>query len=362
LAYNGFTGETAADRVERLCHEEDLDCEIVGDDASSAAGVSPISAPMGPQGPVSLLELLQECADTDQGILYEPRGITGIAYRTLGSLYNRSAVLALDYTARVFGSTPEPVDDDQLTRNDITAAREDGSSYRATLDEGPLSTQPPPDGVGRYDEQVTVNVEADSDLANVAGWRLHLGALDEARYPFIHLSLNSTGFVTNLVLSAAAAALDVGDRFTVDNMPAWIPPDLVTLLAQGFTESITEDGFKRDIVVNCTPESPYHVMVWESAISGTGWKWDTAGSELAAGITTTATSLSVATTLGPVWTAVDAEDGFDVMIGGEQMTVTDVSGTTSPQTFTVTRSVNGIVKAHSTGADVRLWKTPVWAR
>lgn len=36
------------------------------------------------------------------------------------------------------------------------------------------------------------------------------------------------------------------------------------------------------------------------------------------------------------------------------MTVTAVSGASSPQTFTVTRSVNAVVKAHSSAADVRL--------
>jgi hypothetical protein len=31
----------------------------------------------------------------------------------------------------------------------------------------------------------------------------------------------------------------------------------------------------------------------------------------------------------------------------------------SAQTFTVTRSVNGVVKTHSAGAEVRLWRPPV---
>jgi hypothetical protein len=353
-AYNGFSGETAGDRFTRLCGEEAVTSAIVGSAADTAR--------MGPQRPGILLELLQECADADQGILYEPRDTLGLTLRTRTSLYSQAATLALIYTAGVFGSVPGPVDDDQAVRNDVTATRQDGSSYRATLDTGALSTQAPPAGVGVYDEQITVNVENDSDLSQVAGWRLHLGTIDEARYPQLDLSLVSPGFALSPVLTAAAADLDIGDRLTISNLPAWIPPGLVTQLAQGFTEAITDGGYARHIFVNCTPESPYQVMMWESAISATGWKWDTAGSELAAGITSTATSLSVATTSGPVWTDDNAEDGFDIMVGGERMTVTDVSGTTSPQTFTVTRSVNGVVKAHLIGADVQLWKTPVWAR
>jgi hypothetical protein len=36
------------------------------------------------------------------------------------------------------------------------------------------------------------------------------------------------------------------------------------------------------------------------------------------------------------------------------MTVTAVSGTSSPRTFTVTRSVDGVVKTRSTGAEVHV--------
>jgi hypothetical protein len=42
------------------------------------------------------------------------------------------------------------------------------------------------------------------------------------------------------------------------------------------------------------------------------------------------------------------------MIGGERMTVTAVTGSSSPQTLTVTRSVNGVVKSHATGVPVVL--------
>ncbi|NED75283.1 hypothetical protein G3I51_23755 [Streptomyces sp. SID9944] len=81
---------------------------------------------------------------------------------------------------------------------------------------------------------------------------------------------------------------------------------------------------------------------------------DTAGSQLAAAATSTATSLQVATTSGPVWVTTPVEFPFDITVGGERMTVTAVTGSTSPQTFTVVRSVNGVVKAQTAGTDVRL--------
>ncbi|MFD8611084.1 hypothetical protein [Streptomyces sp. NPDC059631] len=84
---------------------------------------------------------------------------------------------------------------------------------------------------------------------------------------------------------------------------------------------------------------------------------DTDGSELAAAVTATATTLSVKVTAGPPWitsAAFEGEFPFDVMCGGERMTVTAITGTTSPQQFTVVRSVNGVRKAQTAGTPVRL--------
>jgi hypothetical protein len=70
-------------------------------------------------------------------------------------------------------------------------------------------------------------------------------------------------------------------------------------------------------------------------------------------------ALSVNTPVGAVWGTADLP--YDVMIGGERMTVTAVSGTTAAQVFTVTRSANGIAKAHVTGATVALFKPAIAA-
>jgi hypothetical protein len=43
-----------------------------------------------------------------------------------------------------------------------------------------------------------------------------------------------------------------------------------------------------------------------------------------------------------------------VTAGGEDMTVTAISGTSNPQTFTVVRSVNGVVKSHPADTPISL--------
>ncbi|MFG2307673.1 hypothetical protein ACGFS9_03120 [Streptomyces sp. NPDC048566] len=84
---------------------------------------------------------------------------------------------------------------------------------------------------------------------------------------------------------------------------------------------------------------------------------DSSGSQLAADATATATSLSVAITTGEPWitsTSHPAEFPFGIRVGGEVMTVTGISGTSSPQTFTVIRSVNRIVKDQTADTPVAL--------
>jgi len=486
---NAWTGELASSRIMRLCADEGVPATVVGDALDAVA--------MGPQLPKTLLELLREAADADLGILHEPRGFLGIAYRTRASLYSQAARLALDYARKDLAAI-EPTEDDQTTRNDVTAARVGGASARAELTSGTLSTAAPPAGVGRYDESVTINVQLDSTLADQASWRLHLGTVDEPRFPTLGVNLSTDSFAADPTLYANAQLLDVGDRVTVDHPPAWMPPDTIAQLTQGMVETLTR--YQWEIAVNCAPASPWDVGVWGNpeilteaqanfetstggwvgsgtpaptvtqdtsggshpkqgagalktvwngsgtfpqtqltmlgmttgaayelaawlyiptgspdtrliAGSATGalsavkdtlhrltlpftapgstptigirssgtpaasaeWldtvsvrlaggasdRYSSDGSTLAAGATATATTLSVATPSGPLWS--DLDGPFDLYIAGERVTVTGITGASSPQTFTVVRSVNGVVKAQTSGAEVRLFKPAIYA-
>lgn len=312
------------------------------------------STPMGPQPIGTLLDLLGEVATVDLGILYEPRATLGLAYRTRADLENQTAALELPYEG-VFRELPEPVDDDQQTRNDITVKRPGGSSARAILATGPLSILAPPDGVGTYDTSIEVNVPGDGFLANQASWRLHLGTVDEARYPRLPLDLGVEAFTENAAaLQADAAALDVGDRLTVADPPAWLPPDEISQLALGFTELLGNNEWH--ITINAAPESPYQVGEYESAAGGT-YRYDTAGSSLAAAFDAgTDTSMSVDVDILPLWTTAAGEMPFDIEAAGVRLTVTAIAGASSPQTFTITQTpVNGIVKIIPAGTAVSLW-------
>ncbi|GIH27609.1 hypothetical protein Aph01nite_59190 [Acrocarpospora phusangensis] len=341
----GYDGETAGRRIERLCDEESIPFSSVGDLDDSTK--------MGAQRTDTLLNLLTEAAESDLGILYEPRTALGLSYRTRLSLYNQSAGVELDYEAGHLAPPLEPIDDDQAARNDITVTRRDGSSARASLDTGPLSTADPPLGVGRYSDQVTINVQSDGDLPNQAYWRLHLGTVDEARYPQVSMDLSSPGVSGDSGLTQDIIDMDIGDRLTIENQPAWLPPDLISQIVYGFSERMAP--YDWDITVNCTPESPWQVAEYGTARYGTEY------STLSTSANSSTTSLSVATSKGPFWTTAPSDMPMDIVVGGERMTVTAISGASSPQTVTVTRSVNGVAKSHVSGSAVKLFTPAVRA-
>jgi hypothetical protein len=337
-AAGGYAGELATDRMTRLCREEGITFDLIGETSSTAQ--------MGPQRSGKLLDLLFECADVDQGILHEPRDMFGLAYRTSASLYNQTG-LALDYAASQVFPPFAPTEDDQVIVNDATARRVNGSWSRVTTATGPLSIQDPPDGVGTYDEDRTYNVYTDSQLESLAGWRAHVGSWDEARFPQVHVMLHAPGFSANAALTGRAAATDVGDYLSVDNQPAWLPPELIELLVQGYRE--TQRTYEWDITHNCVPAGPYNTGLYDDA------RFDSDYTTTAEALDTTETGVDIVVATGktgwPTTASNPSEFNFDIVIGGERMTVTASTSTgASTYTFTVIRSVNGVVKSHSTGA------------
>lgn len=333
-AITAYAGEEALDRLERLTSEE--------------AGVLPLSwvpgdttipsAAMGPQHPATLPELLQECADADGGILAERTDRLGLIYRDRTSLYNQPPTVVLDYAAGQLAPPFEPVEDDQTVRNDITVTRDGGSSGQVVIEDGPLSIRPPEEGgVGLYDEAITLNLATDEQPVQIAGWRAHLGTWDEARYPSVTIRLHRVpGLIPDVL------RLRIGDTIRVINTPSWQAPGPVDLMVR----QIQHVPLPRTWVVTlvCTPAGPWQVGTVDDPVRG---RVDTDGSVLATGITATASTMSVATADRPIWTRDPTDFPVDVRVGGEVMTITNITGAASPQTFTIgARSVNGITKAH----------------
>ncbi|MEU4804306.1 hypothetical protein [Actinosynnema sp. NPDC023587] len=340
---NAHVGETAVARTTRLCAENAIPVITHGDAAYSTA--------MGAQSVSTLLNLLAECARADAGVLHEAAGDVALSYIARDSLYNQPAAVTIDFGGHELQPGWEPREDDRTTRNDVSVRRRDGSYARAVLETGPMSTAPASEGgVGRYDTDDTVNVEHDGLLADLAGWALHLGTVDEPRYTSIRVLREASSVAANATLSDALLDLDVGARVVVTNVSSADIYDDVTQLVVGYEEYIGR--FQHQVAITGRPESPYHVVDLDD---GELDRLDSDSSRLAEDLDTIETDIDVVTSNPTeLWTTSAADCPFDIRIGGEVMTVTAVSGSSSPQTFTVLRNANNVVKTHQAGAGVRL--------
>jgi hypothetical protein len=306
----GYPGEDAVTRLRRVATEAGISMAITHGTANAM--------PMGPQLPGTTVALLQEAADSDMGILYEPRRVVGLAYRRRHSLYNQTPVLELDYASGgAIADLGAPTDDDQASRNDITVTRIGGSWKRLVQADGELSVQDPPAGIGEYESGPSASLADDSLITDYAGWLLHLGTWDGLRFPTVKILLHKAPG-----LIAAAAALEVGDRITIANPPAWLPPDLIDLIVQGIQPEVI--GVRTwEMTFVCTPAGPWDVGVISDPVYG---RVDTDGSQLAAAVGKADTQLPVLVTAGYPWTTDPAEFPLDIQVGGEVMTVTGITG------------------------------------
>ena len=325
-------GENAGRRIQRICTEEGIAFEYVGDLDDTVD--------MGIQAKLNPLSLMQECELADDGMLYESMPNLGLGYRTRGSLLNQEAQLTLDYAGFNLSQIPTPVEDDRYIQNKVTVTVDQISeTYELTV--GDLSTQLPPTGVGVYGQEVTLNLASSGDALSQAAWRVHLGTVDEPRYPAISVNLAHSTFVNNPLLKQAVLRLKQGDRILVQNPPFWLPPGNIDQIILGFDETITH--FEHRITFICAPASPYRVGVLDS----TAAVIDTDGSMLTADATSNATSLSVSpwTGLTGLWTTDSTNMPIDLSVGGEVVRVTSITPSVT-DTFTRT-TANGWGNADS---------------
>lgn len=313
-ALDGFRGERAGARMIRLARETATPFELIGDeDDTMPCDAQPID---------TLLNIFKAAADADQGILHEPRDSFALAYRTRTSLYNTASAVSLSMSSDKHLTRFNLTDDDRSVRNLVTAKRASGASATVEITDGRTSTVDPPDGIGVYPEELTWNIAYDDDLAPFAGWRAHRLGWDEPRYPVAGVDRERPAISGDTAVNAGVLALDLGGHYTLTDPRTYLPPDDVDLLVQGYDETLA--NFEHKITWNGLPERPYRVFVFDSAVLGRleGDYY------LRTAVNSSATAWQIATASGPVLTTVDADDGWQWMIEGEVVTVTDVAPST----------------------------------
>lgn len=341
-ANNAYDGEKAGTRVQRLCAEEDIPVRLVGDPDNTER--------MGPQRADTIMNLLQDCAEADGGFLGEDPESLGLLYRTRVSMMNQSPALTLNRETRGLVDPYTPVADDRDRKTHVTVSRTAGSSatqVAANFDETTDS---------RYPESVTVNVESDLQLPDIAARRAHFGSSREMRLPSVATNLVISGRTPTEQAAVEARLsewldLHVGDLVQVVNPPGEWPPT-IDLLADQITDELGTNTWVGKI--DCSPAGLWTHGVRDNSDWGVR---DTFGSELAAPFTAgTSTSMSVTSVTGSLWTTDAAHMPIELDVAGARLQVTAISGASSPQTFTVSATVlNGVEKTIPAGTAVNVW-------
>lgn len=344
----GYPGETAAERVDRLLEEEGIPVVIRGAYEDSQA--------CGPQGADTLTELLLESARTDAGFLHATDDDVGLTLRCGRTLYNQDPVMVLSLADEEV-SAADMVIGGTLVRNDTTAQAPDGSKARSVISSGPMSILAPPDGVGRYDTTWNVNPYDTATLEAHAAWHNNRGTFSGVRFRSVTVDLDGAPG-----RAADVAAAEIGDLIRVTDIDVEDSPEDFDGIIIRKEERVR--ARRRLVTFFMVPAAPYEVGIFGAA-NGTvdlrGQRVDSAVAALDAGVSSSATSLSVSTTGGVLmstdsttWDTTKNGGGLFLTIGGEVVRVTNVTGASSPQTVTVARSINGVVKSHSARAPVRV--------
>jgi hypothetical protein len=354
MATNAYFGEFPDDRMSRICNENGIKLSVMRTRAEVIAGG--IQEPMGYQPIGKLIDIISECAAVDGGFLGSGRDFFGIVYRSRNTLYAQSS-LALSYSAEHFSGQLRPTNDDQTLRNDVTINQPNGSSGRSIRTDGRKGTQPPPIGSGTYDTSYELNSGVVARLASLAQQATFIGTWDELRWPTVQLKLERACFVNSLSLTTGIRTLDMGDPFLIKNQPAWLPPDDAEVMVRGWREILGNRTWS--FTFNTQPYGPFRAV--NNMIPGGKGRYRVAAatSIVKTGFSSSATSFTVTTATGAPWVNSAGKPAvFPILvkIAGEVMSVGAISARSSgDQTFSsVTRSVNGVVKAQLANAPVQV--------
>ncbi|MET8824798.1 carbohydrate binding domain-containing protein [Streptomyces sp. NPDC004610] len=280
FADHGFNGDSAWARMRRLSSEEGLPIGRV-------RGPVP-SLPIGPQRQDTVLNLVQAAADSDGGRLLEDRARPALLYRDRTSMYSQTPTLTLSYSDAPGLAHPlDPVDDDTAYRNDRTVTRDGGSNARAVLETGRLSIQAPPDGIGLYDDSVTLSLHTDDQAETVAFWRLHQGTVDAPRYPQVKVLLHKAPQLIPAVL-----ATPEGNLIRITGLPKRVGGGTADLLVEGIKHELTLETWT--VTFNCSPGQPWNVAKVSDPRLGRA-DASAAGSTVAVPVSATGTQFAVHT-------------------------------------------------------------------
>jgi hypothetical protein len=317
-AFWGWARELTSIRLTRLARAEGVKLQGTYQAEEHEAAVEP-TAP--------LLERLTSAANAVPGSqLYEASGFAGYVFRHPRYLEAAPRV-EVPYTS--CDASLEPTDDDRALVNAASVESPSGASARY------VNTESVAD-VGLYEKKLELGLQESSATRDAASWAVALGTAEGVRWPLVRFDLRTQASLRD----DTYLWLDIGDRVDFAGVPAFAGAD-TQLIVRGMREEILPHAHYVTLV--CAPGEPWNVAYAD----GDFFVGDDGDVTVSEDLTTTETDASLSGTLADPPTGPDA---YDVVIAGERATVTDVTAGVA----TLTRSVNGVVKAQANGATVRV--------
>jgi hypothetical protein len=150
---------------------------------------------------------------------------------------------------------------------------------------------------------------------------------------------------------------DMGDGVDITSPPRGEQPTTIRQIVAGVTWRLDHADLVTSWVLQ--PARPWDVGVYDYEHPDEESRYSSDGSTANGAHTAVTTTLSVATPSGPLWGFGDGAYTIAVRETGEQMRVTAVTGTTSPQSFTVVRAQNGTTAKALVGGEIIELARPV---
>ncbi|GAA0494707.1 hypothetical protein Ade02nite_19860 [Paractinoplanes deccanensis] len=345
-SYQGWAREAVHERVGRLAGvEENLPFRLLATpDASSLVLLNT-------QQEGGTVDLVEAAAEADSGSLLLEEEF-GYVFLPRSARLNAPVDLTVDMTTYARSQSTEPGDVLQPRLgargpNYWTVERRDGSQAVAAADQALRDRR------GTVPDKVTLDLLRDSDCGPHAQWRTHITAGGTGpNYPGMSIELHANpGLIDDYLLCR------IGSRVQRLNQPTIAGLDTIDQVVDGMSEQIVSrqaGGPAWTATFDTSPASVWQPGVWD----GPGLLWTSDRTELAAGVTTTATSWSIDSN-GDPWTT--GAVSLRAQVGREEVLITNITGAGSSWTFTVVRSVNTVVTAHSAGEALTLLDTGFWA-
>lgn len=344
--FTAWAGQPAVHRYARLCYENQIPFTFRSDGLGDA-----VSANLGAQKSGKLADVIEDPAKSDDGHLIGARGAMALEYITRGATCNLDPIATFDASLSHVKFPFEPTADFTDVENKVTVERIDGTKIVSELTAGRLSTQEPPNGIRVRPGGYQLSLDNDTDAPLHADWRLAVGTQDRYRVP----QLNVTAVGSSALSVEKLLSLSVGMHVDITNLTSKNIYDPVELLVIGTSLRLGRREYPQLTMVG----QPYEVHRAFALTANDRARPGMTDSKLGTVLSTSYTgAISITSDTGYYLVTTDAADfPLNVMIEGEEITLSSCSGDLSPQSAVISaRSVNGVIKTHVVGETIQLYR------